>query len=45
MPSCSPDDIVKRDYAPRVIELRQRYWLLSVPTDLWTKDETSHAGL
>ena len=23
--------IVKRDYAPRVIELRQRYWLLSVP--------------
>ena len=25
--------IVKQDYAPRVIELRQRYWLLSVPTD------------
>ena len=37
--------IVKRDYAPRVIELRQRYWLLSVPTALWTKDDTFHAGL
>jgi hypothetical protein len=37
--------IAKPDYAPLVIELRRRYWLLSLPTDLWTKDHDSHAGL
>ena len=26
----------KRDYAGLVIDLRRRYWLLSVPTQLWT---------
>jgi hypothetical protein len=26
----------KQDYAGRVVELRKRYWLLSVPTQLWT---------
>jgi hypothetical protein len=28
--------IQKQDYAPGVIELRKRYWLLSVPVHLWT---------
>ena len=37
--------VVKQDYLPKVIELRRRYWLLSVPTDLWTKDHDAHAGL
>ena len=27
--------VVKQDYAGLVIELRKRYWLLSVPVDLW----------
>jgi hypothetical protein len=30
-----------RDYAGLVIDLRRRYWLLSVPTQLWT---VSHPG-
>jgi hypothetical protein len=25
----------KQDYAGYVVELRKRYWLLSVPTELW----------
>jgi len=25
----------KRDYAGLVLTLRQRYWLLSIPTELW----------
>ena len=25
----------KSEYAGRVVALRQRYWLLSVPTELW----------
>lgn len=25
----------KREYAGRVVELRKRYWLLSIPTELW----------
>lgn len=25
----------KRDFAGRVVELRKRYWLLSIPTELW----------
>ena len=28
--------VKKPDYAPLVIVLRRRYWLLSVPTHLWT---------
>jgi hypothetical protein len=28
--------IAKADYAGRVIALRKRYWLLSVPVQLWT---------
>jgi hypothetical protein len=30
--------IAKPDYAGHVIELRKRYWLLSVPLQLWTTD-------
>lgn len=30
--------ILKRDYAGHVIELRKRYWLLSLPLQLWTID-------
>ncbi len=26
----------KRDYAGLVVTLRQRYWLLSIPMELWT---------
>ena len=29
--------IAKADYAPQVIALRRRYWLLSVPVHLWAK--------
>jgi hypothetical protein len=28
--------IQRRDYASHVVELRKRYWLLSVPVELWT---------
>ena len=31
----------KKDYAPRVIDLRRRYWLLSVPIHLWVSDESA----
>jgi hypothetical protein len=31
------DRIQKRDYAAHVIELRKRYWLLSIPMQLWTR--------
>lgn len=27
--------IMKKDYAGHVVALRKRYWLLSVPTQLW----------
>ena len=27
--------IRKQDYAGHVVELRKRYWLLSIPTELW----------
>ncbi len=30
----------KRDYAGLVINLRRRYWLLSIPTALWTVPES-----
>jgi hypothetical protein len=36
-------DIPKPEYAGHVIELRRRYWLLSVPTALWV--ESGNAGL
>jgi hypothetical protein len=29
-------EFLKRDYAGLVVKLRQRYWLLSIPTELWT---------
>jgi hypothetical protein len=29
-------EIEKRDYAGHVVMLRKRYWLLSIPTSLWT---------
>lgn len=29
----------RHEYAPRVIELRKQYWLLSVPTGRWTIPE------
>jgi hypothetical protein len=29
-------EILKIDYAGHVVSLRKRYWLLSVPTELWT---------
>jgi hypothetical protein len=31
--------IPKRDYANRVVELRKKYPLLSIPTELWTVRE------
>jgi hypothetical protein len=30
--------IAKADYAGHVIDLRKRYWLLSVPLQLWTAE-------
>jgi hypothetical protein len=36
-------DMPKQDLAGHVIELRKRYWLLSVPTELWV--ESGNAGL
>jgi hypothetical protein len=27
--------VAKRDYADHVVALRRRYWVLSVPVDLW----------
>ena len=31
----------KSEYADRVIELRRRYWILSMPLELWTNAEGS----
>jgi hypothetical protein len=33
--------IEKQHYASHVIELRRRYWLLSVPLQLWNSDQTT----
>jgi hypothetical protein len=33
--------IAKPDYAGHIIELRKRYWLLSVPTGLWAREDTA----
>jgi hypothetical protein len=27
--------VAKREYADHVVALRRRYWVLSVPVDLW----------
>lgn len=34
-------EFAKRDYSGLVIGLRRRYWLLSVPVQLWTEPESS----
>ena len=36
--------IPKADYASHVIALRKRYWLLSVPLQLWTRRDSGSAG-
>jgi hypothetical protein len=33
-------DIPKAEYAQHVVELRKRYPLLSIPTELWIESET-----
>ena len=32
-------DIPKREYAGHVVELRKRYQLLSIPTELWVESK------
>ena len=34
--------IERRNYAGEVVELRKQYWLLSVPTALWTVEPERH---
>jgi len=34
----------KSEYAARIIELRRRYWVLSVPTHLWTQSPAEENG-
>jgi len=36
-------DMPKHELAGHVVKLRRRYWLLSIPTDLWVESE--NAGL
>jgi hypothetical protein len=36
--------VPKADYANRVIALRRRYWLLSVPLQLWTRRAATPGG-
>ena len=36
--------ITKPEYANHVITLRKRYWLLSVPLQLWTRRESGSGG-
>ena len=36
--------VPKADYANQVILLRKRYWLLSVPLQLWTRRECGSGG-
>ena len=36
--------IPKPEYANHVIALRKRYWLLSVPLQLWTRRQSGSAG-
>jgi hypothetical protein len=30
-------DIPKQEYAGHIVELRKRYWILSIPVHLWTE--------
>lgn len=34
-------DIPKADYSKRVVELRKKYVLVSIPVGLWTADEST----
>jgi hypothetical protein len=36
--------VPKADYANQVIALRKRYWLLSVPLQLWTRRDSGDGG-
>jgi len=36
--------IERRDYAGSIVELRKRYWLLSVPPELWLVPSGAAAG-
>jgi hypothetical protein len=36
--------VPKADYANQVIALRKRYWLLSVPLQLWIRRESGSGG-
>ena len=36
--------IPKPEYANHVIALRKRYWLLSVPLQLWTRRQSGSSG-
>jgi hypothetical protein len=36
---------LKKDYASRVVELRRRYPLLSIPVDLWLVNDKSSPAL
>jgi hypothetical protein len=36
--------IPKADYANHVIALRKRYWLLSVPLQLWIRQDSGSGG-
>lgn len=33
-------EVQKNDYSARVIELRRRYWLLSIPLQRWSREIT-----
>ena len=34
--------VERRNYSAEVVELRKQYWLLSVPTALWTVEPERH---
>ena len=36
--------VPKADYANQVVALRKRYWLLSVPLQLWTRRDSGSDG-
>ena len=36
--------IAKKDYADHIVRLRGRYWLLSLPTELWTLREVQNSS-
>ena len=35
----------KSEYAAHIVDLRRRYWVLSVPTQLWTRDPAAKNGV